>query len=60
MQLDGKTNYFVTPVIKCSVQPHSTKIEMQTIEYSPADWEAFVKDPIEGAASGWTNTYLCY
>lgn len=60
MQLHDETNYFVTPVIKCSVQPHSGKIVMQTIEFTKAEWEAFVKDPIEGAASGWTNTYLCY
>ena len=60
MRLDDETNYFVTPVIKCSVQPHAAKIVMQTIEYPQAEWEAFVKDPIEGAASGWTNTYLCY
>ena len=60
MRLDDETNYFVTPVIKCSVQPHAAKIEIETIEHPQAEWEAFVKDPIEGATSGWTNTYLCY
>jgi branched-chain amino acid transport system substrate-binding protein len=60
MLLDDETNYFVTPVIKCSLQPDTTAPAMQIIGYSPEEWEAFVKDPVEGAASGWTNTYLCY
>jgi branched-chain amino acid transport system substrate-binding protein len=60
MRLDDETNYFVTPVIKCSVKPHSTKIEMQSLEHLQEQWKEFVKEPIEGATSGWTNTYLCY
>ena len=60
MRLDDETNYFVASVIKCSVKPHSAKIEMQPVEHPQEEWEAFVKEPIEGATSGWTNTYLCY
>lgn len=60
MQLDDETNYFVTPVIKCSVKPQTVKIVMQIIEHPQTEWEAFVMEPIEGASSGWTNTYLCY
>ncbi|MFC0771845.1 ABC transporter substrate-binding protein [Terrimonas alba] len=60
MRLDDETNYFVAPAIKCSVNPHSDKIEIQSVEHSQPEWETFVKEPIEGATSGWTNTYLCY
>jgi branched-chain amino acid transport system substrate-binding protein len=60
MRLDEETNYFVSPVIKCSLPANTNEMLMQTINHPQAEWEAFVNDPVEGATSGWTNTYLCY
>ena len=40
MRLDDETNYFVAPAIKCSVNPHSDKIEIQSVEHSQPEWEA--------------------
>jgi branched-chain amino acid transport system substrate-binding protein len=60
MRLDEETNYFVTPVIKCSLPANTSEMLTQTVNDPQAEWEAFVSDPVEGATSGWNNTYLCY
>ena len=60
MLLDEQTNYFISPVYKCSIKKHSAKMEVECIDHPEAAWEAFVKEPLEGVSSGWTNTYLCY
>jgi hypothetical protein len=60
MKLDPETNYFITPVYKCSVPKNSDKRSIEYIETPEKEWKAFVEIPTEGVSSGWTNTYLCY
>ena len=60
LKLDPATNYFISPVVRCSVKNNSDKIEMTGIGFPEHEWKTFSSVPIEGVTSGWTNTYLCY
>lgn len=60
MKLDPETNYFITPVYKCSIKPNSAKDVIDCIETPEKEWADFVRKQSEGVSSGWTNTYLCY
>jgi branched-chain amino acid transport system substrate-binding protein len=60
MKLDPVTQYFIAPAIKCSIEKNSAKMEMEYNINLENEWEGFVEEPIEGVASGWTNTYLSY
>jgi len=60
MKLDTETNYFVSPVYRCSLPQHSDKLLIEKVEFPEQEWAGFTGDPFNGASSGWTNTYLCY
>jgi len=60
LKLDPHTNYFISPVIKCSINNNTNKIELEQMEIPLQAWTAFTEMPCEGVSSGWTNTYLCY
>jgi hypothetical protein len=60
MKLDPDTNYFLAPIVKCTISPNSTSLSFECIETPLKEWSAFKEDRIEGAVSGWTNTYLSY
>ena len=60
MKLDPVTNYFIAPVCKYSIKQSSGTAMVEWMEIREIEWTGFVDNPIEGASSGWTNTYLCY
>jgi branched-chain amino acid transport system substrate-binding protein len=60
MKLDPETNYFITPVFKCSINQNAGKATVDYIETPEKEWAEFIAQPLEGVSSGWTNTYLCY
>jgi branched-chain amino acid transport system substrate-binding protein len=61
MILDAKTNFFITPVYKCSVKNNSTKIEITRVDDIRNEWHSFTNNNnSEGDVSGWLNTYLSY
>jgi len=60
MLLDAGTNFFLTPVVKCSIAPNEKNITVTDAKEYEAEWKSFVSEPVTGVVSGWTNTYLCY
>ncbi len=60
MKLDPETNYFITPVYKCSLPQNAPELIFECIGNPEKEWAAFVGQSTEGVSSGWTNTYLCY
>lgn len=60
LQLDIKTNYFLSPVYKCSVIKKSSAQHIDQLGIPLNDWKKFTADQAAGVFSGWTNTYLCY
>lgn len=60
LKLDPHTNYFLSPVIKCSIESNADKIKMEQLGLSENEWNTYTEMPNEGISSGWTNTYLCY
>jgi hypothetical protein len=61
MILDEKTNFFITPVYKCSVKNNSAKIEITRVNDIRNEWYSFTNNNnSEGDVSGWLNTYLSY
>lgn len=58
--LDQDTNYFISPVGKCSIKPNSEKADITWIKDTQEKWTEFTQEKYEGVSSGWTNTYLCY
>ncbi len=60
LRLDPSTHYFISPAVRCSIKNNSGKMEMTNAGLLQEEWKAFARMPIEGAGSGWTNTYLCY
>ena len=60
LKLDPKTNYFVAPIVQCSMAGGQDKMLMKRFDFPLAAWEAYIERPTEGAGSGWINTYLCY
>ena len=60
LKLDEETLYYTAPVGKFILEAGSIN---STTEWQPDienEWKAFTAMPIEGAVTGWTNTYLCY
>jgi branched-chain amino acid transport system substrate-binding protein len=60
MKLDPETNYFITPVYKCSIKQNSFNVIIDRVESPEKEWADFAVFQCEGVSSGWTNTYLCY
>jgi branched-chain amino acid transport system substrate-binding protein len=58
--LDPATNHFIAPILHCRrVQAELRQTELPEAFIREA-WTAFSAYELEGVASGWTNTYLCY
>lgn len=60
MKLDPSTHYFIAPVYRCSVSPHTKEMSFTAIEDPAKEWAEFAEITVSGVSSGWTNTYLCY
>ena len=60
MFLDEETNYFLTPAIKLEIAGGEVATTTVPIETVRKDWQTFTVVEADPAASGWTNTYLCY
>ncbi len=60
MRLDEHSQYFLFPVIRCSMEKGATALVMEYGVNLETEWEEFSAKDTEGPISGWTNTYLCY
>ena len=60
MLLDPQTNYFLAPVVHCSMAGNTDKMITKQLDLPLTAWADYIQLPTEGAGSGWTNTYLCY
>jgi hypothetical protein len=60
MKLDTDANYFLAPIVKCTISPNSGNLSFESMETPLEEWSAFKEDRIDGIVSGWTNTYLSY
>ena len=60
LELDEETNFFLAPVYKCTIAPHTSLIKTTVVDEYKSEWKNFVEEPTGGVISGWTNTYLCY
>jgi branched-chain amino acid transport system substrate-binding protein len=59
LQLDDETQFYTAPVIRCSKQPGQAAV-FTGVDTLENEWRQFTAVPVEGAVTGWTNTYLCY
>ncbi len=60
LKLDPRTQYFLSPAIKCTIPAGKNAIEFEYDINVENEWEEFSEKQTEGLVSGWTNTYLCY
>ena len=60
LKLDKNTQWWLAPVLKCSIPENSVHLNKEIIYEIESDWINFVSNPPRGVVSGWTNTYLCY
>ena len=58
--LDPATNYFIAPIVQCSMDGNADKMATKQLNFPIAAWSDYIQRPTDGAGSGWTNTYLCY
>ncbi|MBX9781900.1 MAG: ABC transporter substrate-binding protein [Chitinophagaceae bacterium] len=60
LELDATTQYFTSPVIRCTIPAGSPVTELEFNIDAQNEWEQFTEKTTDGVVSGWTNTYLCY
>lgn len=60
LKLDKGTHFFTAPVYKGMIKNNTEDLLITPAENAEEEWKKFVGDPVTGATSGWTNTYLCY
>lgn len=60
LHLEPATQFFISPVIRCTIAAKSARMEMEYDINLENEWEEFSEKSTVGPVSGWTNTYLCY
>ncbi|MEO6541582.1 MAG: ABC transporter substrate-binding protein, partial [Ferruginibacter sp.] len=60
MTLDPTTNYFLAPIVQCSIDRDRDKMTTLLLDFPQEAWSTYIQQPTDGSGSGWTNTYLCY
>lgn len=60
LHLEPATQFFISPVIRCTIAAKTARMEMEYDINLENEWEEFSEKSTEGPVSGWTNTYLCY
>jgi branched-chain amino acid transport system substrate-binding protein len=58
--LDPETNFYLAPLCRFSLKRNTAKPDISVEETVQTRWMEYIQRPTDGAASGWTNTYLCY
>jgi branched-chain amino acid transport system substrate-binding protein len=60
LELDTETQCYLAPAVRYSLEAGNTNAAIKVEEDIKSRWKTFSSTPIEGAVTGWTNTYLCY
>jgi branched-chain amino acid transport system substrate-binding protein len=60
LELDSETQCYLAPAVRYSLHAGSTTASIKVEEDIKSKWKTFSSAPIDGAVTGWTNTYLCY